>query len=119
MSSAIACHLVSQGPFMSGILGESQITYIVERRTHKGVGACILSEFREDAMDESHLSAEAKGVGRLMQSLKHGHYASPSARLSLEMVREDALADFPSVSLRSKFVFPGPSTVSEICVLDM
>lgn len=50
--------------------------------------------------------------------LKHGHSASPSARLSLEMVREDALAGFPSMSLRIKFVFPGAWTVSEICVLD-
>lgn len=42
-------------------------------------------------MGDSQLSAEAKEVGRLMQLLKLGRCASPSARLALEMVREDAL----------------------------
>lgn len=60
VSSAIVCHLVSQGPFMSLILGDSQIPYIVER-THEGAGGCILNEFRENVMDESRLSAEAEG----------------------------------------------------------
>lgn len=54
---------------MSLILGDSQIPYIVERRTHEGAGRCVLSEFRENVMAGSHSSAEAQGVGRLMQLL--------------------------------------------------
>lgn len=58
-------------------------------------------------MDLSDSSTEAKGMAPLMPLLKHGYC------FSLERVREDAVAHFPSVPLRSKSVFPGTWTVSE------